>query len=77
MRWAFFLLLLISGVAVTGTLCDLDGTNKKILTINGFCDGFTIWKTGNSAFALVCPGVTPPAGAIEMREYYVVKPRVR
>ena len=70
-----YLLLFVAGLAAPGMTCEMDATGASTLTIKGFCKGFVIWKTGNAEFVLVCPGVKPPKGAVELREYYVVKPR--
>ena len=56
--------------AVADFVCTLDATGAHTLKIINLCDGFVMWKTGPQDFMLVCPGTTPPAGAIELREFY-------
>ena len=47
-----------------------NATPVKSIRFEGFCEGWKAWKDGNY-LTLVCPGKTPPAGAVELREYYV------
>jgi len=70
-----YLLVFVSGLALPGLTCEVDAEGANLLHLKNFCKGFTIWKTGNADFTLVCPGTQPPQGAVELREYYVVRPR--
>ena len=47
-----------------------DAAPVHTIRFDGFCDGWKAWKDGDH-LTLVCPGKTPPAGAVELREYYV------
>lgn len=37
------------------------------------CAGWRAWRHG-ADLVVVCPGIAPPAGSIELREYYQVTP---
>lgn len=37
------------------------------------CAGWRAWNIAGN-LVVVCPGVAPPPGAVELREYYVVSP---
>jgi hypothetical protein len=52
------------------TIClPPDFSQHKTLTIQ-VCQDATLYRTPSGGFLVICPGGQPPAGHIEMREYY-------
>ena len=46
----------------------------KTLTFHGLCEGWKAWRTREGDLWIVCPGGPEhPAGAVELRAYYVLR----
>jgi len=77
MKRLLLALLLVTGIGAPSAgdvVCEFDASAvKNMLRITNLCDGFVMWKTGKDEFAVVCPGTQPPAGAVELREFYNFK----
>ena len=82
MRRPHFLLLMLIMAAVFITLLrdargDIAVANANVVRITGLCDDWIAYRTQNDLF-LTCKSqrATLPAGAIELRESYVVGDRL-
>ena len=75
MRLILAALLLLSTPSFgAAAVCTHDASAvTSTLTLNGICSAtsYKIYKTGADSFVVVCAGSTPPAGAVELREFYV------
>lgn len=78
MRSAVVLAALVAGVALTALAADDTKTitlgNCSSLTLHGLCADWKAYRTRDRDLVVVCPGIHPPAGAVELRAYYVVAP---
>jgi hypothetical protein len=46
----------------------------KTVTLHGLCEGWKAWRTREGDLWIVCPGGPEhPAGAVELRAYYVLR----
>ena len=74
---ALLFLIAASAPSAGGVVCEFDAVAvKSTLTIRNLCaeaGGFKMWKINATDFAVVCTGHAPPAGAVELREFYDFK----
>ena len=50
------------------------GDNAHVVTVNGLCAGWTAYRTQERNLVVLCPGIQPAPGYVELRAYYVVTP---
>ena len=77
-RWssAVSLGLVSLGVALAATAIAREITLADCvppLTFKGLCKGWTAYRTAEYDLLVLCPGMTPPDGAVELRAYYVIR----
>ena len=76
-RWssAVSIGLVSLGVALAATAIAHDynlADGAHTVTVRGMCSKWTAYRTAEQDLLVLCPGMAPPAGAVELRAYYVM-----
>ena len=64
----FLLLVLGAGIALADITLPV---TAKTVTVHGLCDNWKAWRTVERNLWVGCGAAVPPAGAVELRAYYI------